>query len=137
MPGEGLTERLVQGTQKYGGGSVMVWGCMSWDGIGYSCKIDGRMDGDLYIQILEGELMLSTKHQGKTPSQGTFQQDSDPKHTCKKAKDQHTSRESLESAQSHPRASWSLGRGQSRSGKPFLPHFAGIWWRACLGGLLQ
>ena len=33
LPGEGLTDRLVQGTQKYGGGSVMVWGCMSWDGI--------------------------------------------------------------------------------------------------------
>ena len=27
-PGEGLSDRLVQGTQKFGGGSLMVWGCM-------------------------------------------------------------------------------------------------------------
>ena len=60
---------------------------MSWDGIGFLCKIDGRMDGDLYIQILEDELMLSMEHLGKTPSQVIFQQDNDPKHTCKKAMD--------------------------------------------------
>ena len=60
---------------------------MSWDGIGYACRMDGRMDGDLYIQILEDELMLSMEHLGKTPSQVIFQQDNDPKHTCKKARD--------------------------------------------------
>ena len=38
--GEGLSDRLVQGTVKFGGGSLMMWGCMSWDGVGYSCKID-------------------------------------------------------------------------------------------------
>ena len=25
----------------------MMWGCMMWEGIGYGCKIDGRMDGEL------------------------------------------------------------------------------------------
>ena len=45
------------------------------------------MDGNHHIQILEDELMLSTEHLGKTPSQRTFQQDSHPKHTCKKARD--------------------------------------------------
>ena len=65
----------------------MIWGCMGWDGIGYAYKIDGRMDGDLYIQILEEELMLSIEYLGQTPSQVIFQQDNDPKHTCKKAKE--------------------------------------------------
>ena len=41
-------DRLVQGTVKFGGGSLMMWGCMSWDGVGYFYKIDGRMDGELY-----------------------------------------------------------------------------------------
>ena len=53
--GEGLSDRLVEGTLKFGGGSVMVWGCMMWEGPGFACKIDGRMDGDLYIKILEEE----------------------------------------------------------------------------------
>ena len=50
--GEGLSDRLVEGIVKFGGGSVMLWGCMLWDGPGYACRIDGRMDGDLFIQIL-------------------------------------------------------------------------------------
>ena len=63
--GEGLSDRLVQGTVKFGGGSLMMWGCMSWDGVGYSCKIDGRMDAELYSQILEDELQNSLEWWGK------------------------------------------------------------------------
>jgi len=84
--GEGLSDRLVQGTQKFGGGSVMVWGCMLWDGPGYACKIDGRMDGDLYLKILEDDLQASLSYYGKSAGDVIFQQDNDPKHTCKKAK---------------------------------------------------
>ena len=31
MPGEGLTDRLVQQTVKFGGDFLMIWGCMSWE----------------------------------------------------------------------------------------------------------
>ena len=65
----------------------MMWECMSWDELGYSCKIICRIDGDLYIEILEDELMKSIDYHGKTPSDIIFQQDNDPKHTCKKSKD--------------------------------------------------
>ncbi|KIK73065.1 hypothetical protein PAXRUDRAFT_836327, partial [Paxillus rubicundulus Ve08.2h10] len=41
---------------KFGGGSLMMWGCMTWQGVGYAAKIDGRMDGDLCLQILKDEL---------------------------------------------------------------------------------
>ena len=34
----------------------MMWGCMTWEGIGMAWKIDGRMDTDLYLQIMEDEL---------------------------------------------------------------------------------
>jgi hypothetical protein len=54
--GEGLSDRVVQGTRKFGGGSLMLWGCMLWEGVGYACKIDGRMDGELYVKILQDEL---------------------------------------------------------------------------------
>ena len=65
--GEGLSNRLVQGTVKFGGGSLMMWGCMTWEGVGMACKIDGRMDTDLYLQIMEDELQQTLEHYGKTP----------------------------------------------------------------------
>jgi len=52
-PSEGLSDRLVQGIVKFDGGSVMVWRCITWQGVGYAAKIDGRMDGNLYLQILK------------------------------------------------------------------------------------
>ena len=86
-PGEGLSDRLVQGIVKFGGDSVMVWGCMTWQGVGYAAKIDGRMDGDLYLQILKDELLNTLQYYGLDPSDIIFQQDNDPKHTCRKVKE--------------------------------------------------
>ena len=48
-PGEGLYDRLVDGTLKFGGSSLMIWGCITWEGVGFAFKINGRMDGDLYL----------------------------------------------------------------------------------------
>lgn len=55
-PRMGFTEREVIGTQKFGGGSLMFWGCMTWEGVGYGCRIEGKMDADLYCSILEEQL---------------------------------------------------------------------------------
>ena len=85
--GEGLNDRLVQGTVKFGGGSLMMWGCMLWEGVGFACKIDGRMDGELYTQILEDELQETLTYFGKNSNSIFFQQDNDPKHKSKKATD--------------------------------------------------
>ena len=84
--GEGLSDRLVEGTLKFGGGSVMMWGCMTWQGVGFATKIDSRMDGDLYLQILKDELHQTLDYYGLHPPDVIFQQDNDPKHTCKKIK---------------------------------------------------
>ena len=35
---ERLSDRLVEGTVKFEGGSVMVWGCMLWDEPGYASR---------------------------------------------------------------------------------------------------
>ena len=83
--GEGLSDRLVQGTVKFGGGSLMFWGCMFWEGPGYGTKIDGRMDANLFVSILEDELLQSLEYYNKRPEDVVFQQDNDPKHKSKKA----------------------------------------------------
>jgi hypothetical protein len=85
LPGENLNDRLVEGTLKFGGGSLMMWGCMAWEGVGYGCKIDGKMDAELYTKILQDELQESLALYGRDPSAVIFQQDNDPKHKSKMA----------------------------------------------------
>ena len=43
-----------------------MWGCMTQEGVGDACKIDGKIDGDLYVQILEEELQEIIKFYNKT-----------------------------------------------------------------------
>ena len=52
----GLSDRLVEDTVKFGGGSVMLWDCMLWDGPGV--RIDsleimtyGLNPRDLYKRV--------------------------------------------------------------------------------------
>lgn len=83
--GEKLNDRLVEGTQKFGGGNVMMWGCMGWDGVGYATRIEGKMDAQLYVSILEDELQDSLHYYDKSSTDIIFQQDNDSKHTSKLA----------------------------------------------------
>jgi hypothetical protein len=48
---------MVQQTVKFGGGGVIMWGCMTPSGLGMMCRIEGRMDQYMYRDILERELM--------------------------------------------------------------------------------
>ena len=52
--------RLVEGTLKFGGGSLLIWGCMLWE------KVEDAY-GDLYIKILEDDLQSSLAFYDKTP----------------------------------------------------------------------
>jgi len=81
--GEPLSDRLVESTVKFGGGNVMMWGCMLWEGIGYATRIEGKMDAELYCAILDDELQKSLDYHNKAPSDIIFQQDNDSKHRSK------------------------------------------------------
>ena len=63
-----------------------MWGCIAWDGVGYATRIEGKMDADLYVRIMEDELQQTLELWGKTTDDVVFQQDNNPKHTSKKAK---------------------------------------------------
>lgn len=80
-PGSALTEQHVKGTVKFGGGSLMMWGCMTAQGIGYACRIHGKMNGQLYVDILEDEFLKTLAYHRLDKKEITFQQDNDPKHT--------------------------------------------------------
>lgn len=76
-----ITSDSVKPTKKYGGGGVSVWSCITWHGVGMSCKIEGNMDSVLYSEILEGELEDTIKYYNLDKKKLIFQQDNDPKHT--------------------------------------------------------
>jgi hypothetical protein len=75
-----LSDQHVKGTVKFGGGSLMLWGCMTAQGVGYACRMDGRMDSALYASILEDELLQTLEYYGLDREMTIFQHDNDPKH---------------------------------------------------------
>jgi hypothetical protein len=85
--GKPLQEKEIQGTVKFGGGSLMVWGCMGWNGVGILAEVIGKMDAEKYVSILECNLLPSMENYGLPKESIIFQQDNDPKHTSKRAQD--------------------------------------------------
>jgi transposase len=80
--GEALRDQNIQPTVKHGSGSVTVWGCITWDGVGFLCRINGNMDGELYRSILGGDLIQTLEWYGLQKENIVFQHDNDPKHTA-------------------------------------------------------
>lgn len=73
--------RYTVPTVKHGGGSIMVWGCFSGNGIGPIHKIDGIMDRFGYRDIMANVMLPFFRTH--MPRGSLFQQDNDPKHSSK------------------------------------------------------
>src|SRR4029434_4199117 len=73
MFGGQMTLHIIQ-TVKFGGGNIMVWGCFSAYGTGKLHTIEGRMNGKMYRDILDENLLPSTRMM-KMKRGWTFQQD--------------------------------------------------------------
>jgi transposase len=86
-PGEEFDERYVRKEVKHGGGNVMVWGCVTSKGLGRLVCIEGNMDGKLYTEILNDDVLGSLRDLGINKKDIYFQQDNDPKHTSKVAQE--------------------------------------------------
>lgn len=78
-----LPECLVP-TINHGGGSVLVWGCFSYRGVGILQKIDGIMRKEHYREILENAAVPSGLR--LIGPNFVFMHDNDPKHTARLCK---------------------------------------------------
>ena len=84
--GEAYNPKYTIRTKKFGGGKVMVWGCITPSGVGQLHRITGIMNADVYVQILTKSLLGTLRSYGLNSRRVIFQQDNDPKHTSKKAR---------------------------------------------------
>lgn len=78
--GEDYKEKCMVPTVKHGGGSVLMWGCMSAAGDGKLHFIDSIMNSQMYCSILK-EIMLPLLC--ALGGHVLFQHDNEPKHTSK------------------------------------------------------
>jgi len=77
-PGEALHQECVVPTVKHGGGKVMLWGAIARGRPAAMCFIEGKLNADGYIDILNRDMLPSArKIIGPT---FTFLEDNDPKH---------------------------------------------------------
>lgn len=85
-PGGEFEEWNVQQVMKHGGGSVMVWGCITSHGFGQLVLVEGGMNAEKFCLVLEEGLLSTLEDQNLHPSDYYFQQDTNPRHTSKHAK---------------------------------------------------
>ena len=64
----------------------MVWGCIGWNDVGVLSEVEGMMNAEQYVAILEGGLLQSMEDSGIPADEVIFLQDNDPKHTSRRAK---------------------------------------------------
>ena len=82
--GEAYQPECLNPTIKHGGGSLQVWGCLSSSGVGDLIKIEGRLTGERYVDILRHHAVSSGMR--LIGHNFILQQDNDPKHCSRVAK---------------------------------------------------
>lgn len=80
-PGQALEDPHIRKMVKHGGGSIMVWGCITSKGVGQLHQVVGNMDSKQYTKILQESLLCTLEDHETHPDQFIFQQDLDSKHT--------------------------------------------------------
>jgi transposase len=83
---EELKPPFVQPTTKFGGSKLQVWGCLTSQGVGWSCGLPDGLDSETYILILKDELTSTLKHYFSDFKGVVFQQDGAGVHTANKVK---------------------------------------------------
>jgi transposase len=88
-----LNPKFVQQEERHGrfGTSLCVWGGIHLEGVTELIRVDGNLDRFQYVEILQKGLLplydYYDTHPTFRPTFLVFQQDNDPKHTSRHAKD--------------------------------------------------
>lgn len=85
--GEALKPEYVKKQVKHGGGHIMVWGCITYNGVGRIHRVEGIMNADQFCSILDKSLLETFEDHHLLREDVIFQQDNDPKHKSRKAAD--------------------------------------------------
>lgn len=78
--GERFHPACIIPTVKHGGGSLMVWGCMSGHGVGQLYRCTGTMNQHQYIEVLENHMLPSARNIAGLRNRFVFQHDNAPCH---------------------------------------------------------
>lgn len=72
----------VQKTKQGGGGEILMWGCITYYGVGYSCRLVGGLDATAYVGVLKDYVFSSWDWYGADRDKLLFQQDNSSIHTA-------------------------------------------------------
>lgn len=76
----------IQETKRGGGGKLMVWGCMTYYGVGDAVETPGKINSDEYLDTLDKTILQSRDWYNMNPSKFIFQHDNSSVHTAFKVK---------------------------------------------------
>ena len=76
--GEELSPKCLKASVKFGGGSVMVWGMISRDGMGPLVRLQGKINAGVYKQLVKDHVLPVLRNSTKQPS--ILMQDNAPCH---------------------------------------------------------
>lgn len=82
-----LQPHQIQNTMQGGGGKLMMWGCMSYYGVGDVCWIPGKINSAVYVEVLDDYVLASRDWCCMDPTTFIFQQDNARVHTTCLVKD--------------------------------------------------
>ena len=64
QPGEKFQHQCLKPTVKHGGGSIMIWGCVSGAGMGKLKRLEGKINAQADYRILRHQMGSNMKLQG-------------------------------------------------------------------------
>lgn len=78
-----LEPHQVKETKQSGGGKIMVWGCMTYHGLGDLSWIPGKINSEQYLTVLKEYVLQSRDWYSMDPATFIFQQDNASIHTAR------------------------------------------------------